>query len=121
MRSTPLQPECFINPLRYHVRMWYRTSFKIADGQYLPMSFLVDTNAPSWLYLSSKALTALNDHGRIDRLDYLLRLQNGIAFYIANTPRSHRPLNLIGIELIQKFELCVKPGSWRWMNGIDYW
>ncbi|KAJ6477488.1 hypothetical protein DFH09DRAFT_1108596 [Mycena vulgaris] len=42
MRSTPLQPECFINPLRYHIRMWFRTSFKIADGQYMPMSFLVD-------------------------------------------------------------------------------
>ncbi|KAJ7750143.1 hypothetical protein DFH07DRAFT_775274 [Mycena maculata] len=117
--SAPIEPEYFINSRYKHVRMWFRISFKIADGQYMPMSFLVNTNAPWWLYLGDKALETLTKHGRLE--DSCIRLQNGLDVRVAITPDSHQPTNLIGIELIQKFELSVKPGSWRWMNGIGYW
>ncbi|KAJ7472236.1 hypothetical protein B0H11DRAFT_1347089 [Mycena galericulata] len=115
---TPLQPQYIINPHLQLTRMWYRISFKIADGQYMPMSFLVDTNISRWLYLSDKASNALTEHGRIfDR--YKTRLENGLCFEVQDSP--YEPVNVIGLALIQKFELSVTPGSFRWMKGIEYW
>jgi hypothetical protein len=52
--KTPLPSDFFMNPMRHHHRLWFRISFKFSETKYLPMSFVIDTGAPSSLYLSPR-------------------------------------------------------------------
>ena len=49
----PLKPYFQLHPRKGLVRMWFRVSFKV-DGGFLPASFMVDTGATKWLYMTTK-------------------------------------------------------------------
>jgi hypothetical protein len=53
----PIKPYFVVHDRAHHYRIWYRVSFKVPGG-FLPASFLVDTGAPAWLYLSGECVLA---------------------------------------------------------------
>ncbi|KAJ7461465.1 hypothetical protein FB451DRAFT_1371204 [Mycena latifolia] len=119
--SAPLKPELFIKD---GGRMWYRISIKISDAQYMPMSFLVVSGAPDALYLSSNTMEVLVKHKRVQGLDSCrasMRLKNGLVIPVSEIPETHKPINLLGYWLIQKFGLDLNEERCRWAEELEYW
>lgn len=57
--------EYITNSYAHHYRLIVRVCRKLGEREYLPMSFVCDTGAPTALYLSDKAYRMLSRHKRV--------------------------------------------------------
>lgn len=91
-----------------HNRLWYSTSWRVADGEFLNFSFLIDTGAPKDLYLCDAAVDALERHGllKVDEdMSFQYVLLFGRKVLVEPTPAPHRPANIMGLKLLKRFGL----------------
>ena len=109
-------------------RLIVRVCWKVADGQFLPMTCVCDTGAPKGLYLSHEAYRVLESSGRItvdEELGVPMAEIGGLGMALLQwMPRSHAPANLMGIKVLRKlglkvdagpennFVLCHTPDAW---------
>ena len=101
----PVALSIFYHIKPHHNRTLLRVSFKVGEGRYLPMSFVVDTGAPSGLYLSTAARAKLEACSRliVDDADNEFIDIHGLGkVSIQDTSAPHQPANIIGLPLIRK-------------------
>ena len=104
--------EYITNSYAHHYRLIVRVCWKISEKEYLPMSFVCDTGAPTALYLSNKGQRLLSKHKRVLEDDagnvYAVICDTGAAA-VEPTPPGHAPANIIGLKLLLKLGLDLDP------------
>ncbi|KAG2423843.1 hypothetical protein HXX76_015003 [Chlamydomonas incerta] len=113
--GAPIEPKC----IYHHVygkfnRLWYRVSWKLSDGKYTTMSFLLDTGAPKHLYLSSESRKILVEAGLLNEdsdMDLVYVKLFGRDCPVEPTPGVHAPANIIGLKLLKRFGLELFEGE----------
>jgi U3 small nucleolar RNA-associated protein 25 len=100
--------------MSWHNRLWFRVSWAIGDKKFVAMSFLLDTGAPKHMYLSNRAMAALEENGLVcvdDDMDIQYVNLAGRKCPIEMTPTMHAPANLIGLKLLKQLGLRLWEGS----------
>lgn len=106
--AEPVPLTIFYHVKPHHNRTLLRVSFKIGEGRYLPVSFVVDTGAPSGMYLSTIARAKLEACGRVvvdDPDSEFVEIPGLGKTCIQDTSALHQPANLIGLPLIRKLSI----------------
>lgn len=106
--SSPICPEIISHEKMFHNRIFLRISFKLSKDRYIPFTFVCDTGAPNFLYLSVQAYDAISH--RIRRSD------NGIEYIsiegrnipINTMPNNHEKCNIIGLMLLFRMGLKLR-------------
>ena len=110
-----------------HRRLICRISWQLQDGTFLPMSFVVDTGAPSHFYLCDQAFDLLVEGGRLKKdgngNDYLVVFSRNAL--VAETPENHRPANILGLTMISELRGIfvggeVPQGEFRFGTSFDF-
>ena len=92
-----------------HHRLILRTSIKLGDGEFISFSFVLDTCAPASIYFSpGAAFNALKGKRVIEDGDVVYMEIVGKKAAVKETPHTHRPANIIGLPLLERFELGLK-------------
>ncbi|PNH02249.1 hypothetical protein TSOC_011774 [Tetrabaena socialis] len=124
--DTPIAPECIFHHIRGKFnRLWWRASWKLCDGKFTTMSFLLDTGAPKHLYLCSQALNILEEAGQMVEdgdMDLLYTRLFGRKCPVEPTPCAHQPANIIGMKLLKRFGLTLyeQPPHFSFNMDIPY-
>ena len=114
--STPITPQFIVHVKGMHMRLIVRISWRSNDGAcYIPMSFICDTGAPGYLYLSPIAQRNLDSIGRLKKNDLetlyvsIFDRANTTGFNakVKDTPASHNPANIIGLGCLLKLGFCM--------------
>ena len=107
--STPITPEFIFHHVRgKNNRLWMRASWKLADDEFVPMSFLLDTGAPKHFYLSERAMRTLEDAGlAIEDTDTDIQFVYafGRKCPVELTPSAHAPANILGLKMLKRLGL----------------
>lgn len=122
-RDEPLPVSRFINEKLGHWRLIMRVSFKLANGKYLPMSFVCDSGAPYHFYLSDKAMDMLTSGGRIkpDEVEnpYMDDIVGGKAA-VKETPYNHKPANIMGLRMMQRLGCKISQDSFDFESEFSH-
>ena len=114
-------------------RLIVRVCWKKSNTEFVPMSFVCDTDAPMGLYLSTKATSLLRSIKRTveDETgnEYVEIFGIGKASIEPTPPCArglgqkpgHAPANIIGLRVIMKLELSTGGGSFIFNNTSEYW
>ena len=127
----PILPEYIYHHKGRHRRLIFRVSWKTQDSTFIPMSFVCDTGAPYFLYLSDQARDAMGKAGIIkedEKGDEFVTIKTdnaegeATAFVagIEDTPDSHKPANLIGLSLLLKLGLQLKSSTFTFTHQIKH-
>jgi len=105
-------PPIYNVPANPHERAYLRASWKLKNGAFLPMTFLIDLGAPQDIYLSYKARNILADGGRIQYRGDIeagseVILVDNEQTMVNDTPLIHQPANIIGINLACRMSLRI--------------
>lgn len=110
-----------------HRRLICRISWQLQDGMFLPMSFVVDTGAPSHFYLCDRAYDLLVEGGRLKKdgngNDHLKVFSRNAL--VEETPENHRPANILGLTMISELRGVsiggqVPQGFFRFGKSFEY-
>lgn len=91
-----------------HNRLWLRKSWKLSNGKFTTLSFLLDTGAPKHLYLCKKAIRLLVENGVVAEdsdMNLMYVTLHGRKCPVDPTPDAHKPANLIGLKLLKRLGL----------------
>jgi len=97
----------------FHNRLFARICFLTEESTYLPFTFILDTGAPEFLYLSEKTKIMLNNRIKKDDGDHeYIKFKSECEFHgkkipVNDTPSHHNNINIMGLKLLLKFELCL--------------
>jgi predicted aspartyl protease len=102
--NTPIETEYIEHQGSFgHHRLIVRVSFRLQSGQYVPLSFVVDTGAPFHFYLADEAVSILKQGNRLVQdevgTDYMNVL--GRKVLVHETPTTHKPANIIGLKMLK--------------------
>ena len=91
----------------HHNRLLLRISYKIENNNYVPISFICDTGAPSGIYLSKYAKNIIKSRIHEDELqnEYII-LNDNKKINVSDTPLQHGDINIFGIQILDY--LCLK-------------
>jgi hypothetical protein len=106
--DAPIEPECIYHHVRgKHKRLWFRVSWRLKSGKFVPISFLLDTGAPKHLYLTQQVLKILEDDGTAtvneDMCAQCVKLY-GRNCIVEESPTQHQA-NVMGLNLLKRFKL----------------
>ncbi|KXZ52506.1 hypothetical protein GPECTOR_9g550 [Gonium pectorale] len=107
--NTAIQPQFILHNQRGRFsRLWWRVSWKLQDGTFVPMSFLLDTSAPKHIYLSEDALNLLEADKQVVHNDDM-GAQHVTLFTkkcaVEAMPHTQNPANILGLKMLRRFGL----------------
>jgi hypothetical protein len=124
--DNPLPPEFIYHQNGENSRLILRISWKI-DDKYIPMSFVCDTSAPCYFYVSRRSFQVLEEGGRT-KLNVFgnscVKMQYGglnnctLVAEVRCTPENFQPANLIGLSLLSKLGLRVDKGRFSFERKV---
>ena len=120
--DAPINEKIF-NRKRFHNRLLMRHCFKIAENSYTPLTFVIDTGSPMYLYLCPKAKLALGHIIMEDECQTQFIVVNGKKFLVDDTPLVHKNVNIIGLMAIEVFSLHISniyPEGYEFENLPEY-
>ncbi len=104
-----IPPQVIVHRKAHHNRLFLRMCFRANDGNYIPITFIVDTGSPSSLYVGEPARSALDAAGRLvndeadtEYIDFGAPLGKAT---VQDIPVTHAPANIIGLPLLLKLGL----------------
>jgi len=99
LTSTPFIEKLF-HKKRFHNRLLMRICFKVDENRYVPVTFIVDTGSPMWLYLCPKAKEIVNHLIKIDEFEteYLILLSSPSQKEGKGDGNKKIPIRVIGIR-----------------------
>jgi hypothetical protein len=119
----PIPLEIFYHSKPHHNRTLLRASFKVGEGRFVAMSFIVDSGAPSGIYLSPAARSKLEACGRlgVDEADNEFIEIVGLGkTSVQDTVVIHQPANIIGLPLIRKLGINFGADRPALAAGVAY-
>lgn len=123
INSKEIKPEFICHSkLGCHNRLIYRVSFG-RGSHFFSVSFVCDTGAPGFLYLSPQAIQLLErlEAVNVDDDTGLAWLAvDGKKIPINPTPECHSPANKIGLKLLHRLGLCLDENSFGFSNAPKY-
>lgn len=99
-----------------------RISFSI-NGKYNTITFICDTGAPMWLYLSNKAYELLKPiimQDEFNNLYIITTICNEIQKIEVQINSSHNESNIIGLLLLNKLGLSINNNIFQLQNLPKY-
>lgn len=121
--QVPIQQEYIRNERLGHHRLILRTSIKLRENQFVSFSFVLDTGAPSSIYFSpGEAFNGLQQGKRvIEDGDVVYMEIGGKKAAVKETPHTHRPANIIGLPLLERFGLTLHPDkTFTFAHGCEF-
>ena len=119
--------ECIYHTNDGHARMIARISWRKSDNEFIPMSFIIDTGAPTGLYLSPQARAVLDSINRIkvddlNGITYVSISNIGLAV-VEHIPAQHVPGNIMGLRLLRRIGLIFdhQTGNFSFPNAPRAW
>lgn len=118
----PIQREFIRHQRLGHHRLIFRTSIKLAEREFMSFSFVLDTAAPASIYFSPGAsLNSLNGKRVVEEGDVVYMEIGGKKAAVKETPHTHRPANIIGLPLLERFGLTLHPDkSFTFSNDFAF-
>lgn len=117
LRDTPFFEKIF-HRKRFHNRIFVRICFKVDTHSFLPLTFIIDTGCPMFLYLCPKAKENLQHIIKVDEFDTECVNISGKNFSIDETPHvysncinSVNNVNIIGLMALNYFGLTLIDGD----------
>lgn len=109
--------ELFFHRKKYHNRIFLRICFKLDNEIYIPLTFIIDTGCPMYLYLCPKAKEFLSTVIKKDEFDieYIV-LPNSKKFLVDETPHIHHNVNIIGLMAINYFGFYISNDQFAFEN-----
>ena len=93
----------------HHHRLLWRVSWKLGD-KFFPFTFILDTGAPKYLYLGKLAWNLLKSKNEL-KIDQDLGESYttiwGRKCIVVETPDPHAPCNIIGLQLLLRWQLVL--------------
>jgi hypothetical protein len=107
----PIQQEFIRNKRLGHHRLIFRTSIKLGENEFISLSFVLDTGAPSSIYFSpGTSVDKLVSCRRIiEDGDVVYMDIDGKKAAVKDTPHTRRPANIIGLPLLERWSLSLQP------------
>ena len=114
--------------LNRHNRLIVRAAWLVPNGEAMvPMSFVCDTGAPSHIYLSSKALSILQEKGLLltddKEIQYVKIHINDTDTFPAvteETPYVHKDANILGLKSLKRLNMHLKNDSFSFNESFVY-
>ena len=123
----PLPVIAFYHENGKNRRLHLRVSFKVSDTLFVPLSFVLDTGAPMYFYLSRKARALLKTYGlvRTDETDVeRLTIHYGenqqFRAPIEVIPNIHDPANIMGLSTLMRLGLQIRQDGIKFEQKFDY-
>ena len=104
-----------------HSRLFLRICIKITDTNYIPITFVLDTGAPSQLYINDLTRRLIRDRIKYNSdtgIDFLKI--NKKTFIVKPSPEHHPDVNIIGLLGLSNFEFYLSGGEFGFHNLPDY-
>lgn len=119
----PLPVSCVLHQKIGHWGLILRVSFRLANGKYLPMSFVCDTGAPYDFYFSELAVEKLTVGGRLKEDEignaYLDNVV-GRKAAVRETPYTHKPGNIMGLRMMLKLGCKLTESAFGFTEVFEY-
>ena len=113
--------------LNRHNRLIVRAAWLVPNGAMVPMSFVCDTGAPSHIYLSSRALSTLQDKGLLltddKEIQYVkIHINNTDTFpaVTEETPYVHKDANILGLKSLKRLNMHLKNDNFSFNESFVY-
>lgn len=103
-----------------HNRLLLRICTKIDTHTYLPLTFVIDTGAPAYIFLCPRAKIALESIIKLDDVQNEFLLINGKKLPINETPSNHDNINVIGVMALSKFGFHFEGDEFAFNNLPHY-
>ena len=113
-----------------HNRLILRISWKVKHSsgkdKYIPMSFVCDTGATMFFYLSTNAINALKAERRLSEdetgtLYVIIDTPSGsFKALIEETPNIHAPANIIGLRMLLKLGIQMREREFSLLTELEY-
>lgn len=100
----------------HHNRLLLRASWKVNEG-FVPMTFVIDTGAPMYFYLSKRAQQAIASRIQVDELQSRFVEIDGKKALIQDAPQNHDNSNIIGLLMICRLQLQIFGNSYMFGTG----
>ncbi|CAB9525589.1 expressed unknown protein [Seminavis robusta] len=121
--ESPLPKTCLLHQKIGHWRLILRISFLLANGKYLPISFICDTGVPYDFYFSELAVEKLTAGGRVKEDDignaYLDNIV-GRKAAVRETPYTHKPGNILGLRMMLKLGCKLTESGFEFTESFEY-
>lgn len=120
----PIPVERIFHSHDSHFRLILRISVKLSPTTCVPMSFVLDTGCPGYLYLGERAEALMTAFGVLKRDDdFQTSCVNwaGRRLLVQTTPRQHGPANVIGLRALCLFglQLHASPFGYSFSCPMD--
>lgn len=114
------KPNMHFNKKSHHNRLIFRIYWAIGSDLFVPLSFVCDTGAPMYFYLSPKAKHVLYQRILTDDIQQEYAIINNKKVSISDTPQNHLPSNIIGLLMLAHLGLKINADSFSFDNCPDY-
>jgi hypothetical protein len=117
--DSPIDMERIFHQKKNHNRLLLRISIRVSNS-FISATFVCDTGAPNDLYLSDELKQIIRSRIGEDLFqNEFIKIGNEYAL-ICSPPSNHHNINIIGLRLLDKFELMVKNGMFTFNNIPEY-
>ena len=103
-----------------HNRLIVRMSFKISSKNFIPVTFICDTGAPSFIYINSVTRRLIKSIILKDEIDNEYLKINEKRMGIKPSPTNHPDVNIIGLRALSQFQLFLNADEFSFNNLPDY-
>ena len=100
-----------------HNRLILRICVKISESTYIPVSFICDTGAPSFIYISEKTRMCIESRIKIDELENDFITLNSGKMLIES---SNSNINVLGLRSLSIFGLYLKYEEFNFTKLPDF-
>lgn len=118
--TKPMVPEVIYHQDSDHNRLLLRMSFQLSKNEYLPVTFVCDTGAPNYFYVSKNVLDLISHRFRRDDLQNRYMVVNGRKVKVEAVPYVHEGSNIVGLQMLARLGLKIKEGGFTFKNLPEY-
>jgi hypothetical protein len=100
----------------HHNRLLLRVSWNV-DGGFIPMTFILDSGAPMYFYLSKRAQLSIVGRIQEDKLQNRFVLIDGKKALIEDSPRNYEKSNILGLFMLARLHLQINENDYELNYG----
>ena len=103
-----MPPQCTVHKRESHERLLLRIAWRVANGRFHNLTFVLDTGSPIPILLGRRAANRLVDAGVIHNQSFAL---DGTAYGLVLMPTGHPIGNVIGLPLLRRWGMVLDDES----------